>query len=170
MSERDRQFRDFYATLRIRDQLTYYRNRCDEYGRAHRQVVVVRTTLLLLAAAAGVVGQFADGTGRAAWAVVAAVLASLAGAVTAYEALIGFPQLEKLFADAAHNLEEAEIDWDEAAGGAAEDREIDRVEQIFRSEIGQWGQLVVKSAPSAEPPAERPADGGAPPPDGPAPG
>ena len=39
---------------------------------------------------------------------------ALAAAVTAFETLIGFPQLEKLYADAARNLKEAAIDWREA--------------------------------------------------------
>jgi conflict system pore-forming effector with SLATT domain len=154
---RDEEFRRLYALLRIRDQLRYYSDRRVEYGNAHRQVVIVRNMLLLAAAAAGAVGQIVEGTARATCAVVAAVLASLAGAVTAFESLIGFPQLEKLYTDAVRNLEEAEIDWDAVEPDADVTAEIERVESIFRCEIGQWGQLVVKSATPALTPVSDPA-------------
>lgn len=152
MSNRDQEFRRFYATLRIRNQRKYYSARAAEYQKAHRQAVIARNLLLLAAAAAGVIGQTTDGTARAAWAVAAAILASLAGAITAFESLIGFPQLEKLYSDGQHNLEEAEIDWDAAKPDTDLDAEIERVEGIFRSEIGQWGQLVVKSTTPTQPP------------------
>jgi hypothetical protein len=149
MNDRERQFRRLYRRLRIEDQRRYYSMRAKEYRSAHRQVVVVRNVLLLAAALAGVVAQATNGSARAAWAVVAAVLGSLAGAVTAYESLVGFPQLEKLYSDAERNLEEAAIDWDEPGARMAD--EIDRVEWVFRSERGQWGQLVVKTAKSTQP-------------------
>lgn len=149
MSDRDVQFRRLYRSLRIEDQQRYYDARAKEYGDAHRQVVVVRNILLLAAAVAGVISQAANGSARGGWAVVAAVLGSLAGALTAYEALVGFPQLAKLYADAERNLEEAAIDWDEPGARTAD--EIERVEWIFRSERGQWGQLVVKTATSTQP-------------------
>jgi len=148
MSERERQFRRLYRRLRIDDQRQFYSLRAREYHAAHRQVVIVRNILLLAAALAGIISQTTAGTARAAWALAAAVLGSLAGAVTAFESLIGFPQLEKLYTDAERNLEEAAIDWDEPATTTA--AEIDRVEWIFRSERGQWGQLVVKTARATE--------------------
>ena len=149
MSERDHQFRQLYRRLRIEDQKRYYHSRAKEYGDAHRQVVVVRNILLFAAAVAGVVSQVVTGSARGGWAVAAAVLSSLAGALTAYEALIGFPQLTKLYSDAERNLDEAAIDWDEPSAKTAD--EIERVECIFRSERGQWGQLVVKTATSTQP-------------------
>jgi hypothetical protein len=167
VSRRAREFHQLYATLRIGGQLSFYEARAAEYRAAHRQAVVVRNALLLAAAIAGALGQFADGTTRAASGVVAAVLAALAAAVTAYEALIGFPQLEKLYSDAARNLKEAAIDWKVAEPNADLTPEVERVEGIFRSEIGQWGQLVVKAATPAPPPA---ASGGDPVAEAPPPG
>jgi hypothetical protein len=87
--------------------------------------------------------------------------------VTAYETLIGFSQLEKLYADALYNLEEAALDWRDLDPTADPTAEVERVESVFRSERGQWGQLVVKSAtpvpasPQSEPgpPASPPAPG-----------
>lgn len=154
MNDRDQQFRRLFGELRIGAQQRYYTARRTEYGRAHRQAVVVRNALLFAAAAAAAVGQAVSPTARAAWSIASAVLAALAAAVTAFETLIGFPQLEKLYADAARNLEEAEIDWRVAA---PEDlpAEVERVEIVCRSERGQWGQLIVTSAP---PPAPEPAE------------
>lgn len=143
--------------LRITDQLSFYQSRVEEYRKAHRQTVIVRNALLLAAAVAAAVGQFTTGTDRSAWAVAATILAAVAGAVTAFEAVIGFPQLQKLYSDAARNLEEAAIDWKVANPHEDLTAEVERVEGIFRSEIGQWGQLVVKAA---APPTPRAATGG----------
>ncbi|MEO8828911.1 SLATT domain-containing protein [Lapillicoccus sp.] len=148
MNQRQEQFRMLYGQLRIEDQRRYYKERAGEYRTAHHQVVIIRNILLLAAAVTGIVSQTTSDTARAAWAVVGAVLASLAGSVTAYDSLIGFPQLEKLYTDAEQNLQEAAADWGEPATSVAD--EINRVEWIFRSERGQWGQLVVKSAASTQ--------------------
>jgi hypothetical protein len=106
---------------------------------------------LLGAAAAGVITQSTNGTARAAWAVAGALLAALAAAVTAFETLVGFPQLEKIYGDAARNLEEAKVDWEDVDPARVPVQEVERVEDVFRSERGQWGQLVVKSAAPAPP-------------------
>jgi hypothetical protein len=106
-ADRARAFHRLYLRLRIDDQLRFYQARRTEYASAHRQAVILRTALLLGAAAAGVITQSTNGTARAAWAVAGALLAALAAAVTAFETLVGFPQLEKIYGDAARNLEEA---------------------------------------------------------------
>jgi hypothetical protein len=153
VTDRASEFHRLYGELRIRDQIAYYQARRDEYRDAHRQAIVVRNTFLILAAVAGAATQLFDGAPRAGIAVAAAVCAALAGVITAFGALIGFPRLGKLYDDALHNLAEAEIDWDaldphtgDVPGG------IDRVEEIFRKENGQWGQLVVQaeSGPAGE--------------------
>jgi hypothetical protein len=143
-SGRTDQFRGLYRDLRMADQEGFYNRRAGEYEEAHRQAIGVRNTLLGLAAAVGVASQFATGTGRAGLGVAAAILAALAGAVAAFEALIGFPQLRKLYNDAALNLAAAGIDWDAAPSGTDLQPEVERVEKIFRTENGQWGQLVVE--------------------------
>jgi hypothetical protein len=154
MTERTAQFRELYHELRITDQLRYYRDRRDEYGIAHHEAILTRNVLLVLSASAGLVGQVTNGTARAGWSVAAAVLAALAGAVTAYEGLIGFPQLQKLYNDVALNLAEAEIDWNAPPKGSDVNSDIERVEQIFRVENGQWGQLTVEGTPTQAPPPE----------------
>jgi len=146
VTDRARDFHRLYLDLRIEDQLDYYERRRTEYLAAHRQAVVLRTILLLGAAAAGIFGQATTGTARAVWAVVGAFCAALAGAVTGYETLVGFPQLEKLYRDTARNLEQARDDWMDVDPRTTDATEVERVEDVFRVERGQWGQLVVKSA------------------------
>jgi SMODS and SLOG-associating 2TM effector domain 1 len=150
-ADRARAFHRLYLRLRIDDQLRFYQARRTEYASAHRQAVILRTALLLGAAAAGVITQSTNGTARAAWAVAGALLAALAAAVTAFETLVGFPQLEKIYGDAARNLEEAKVDWEDVDPERVPVEEVERVEDVFRSERGQWGQLVVKSAAPAPP-------------------
>ena len=142
MSDRTAQFRSLYRELRIADQRRYYEARNKEYAQAHNQAITVRNTFLLLAALAGAAVQLFP-EGRSALGVAAAVLAAFAGAVTAFEALIGFEQLRKLYGDAALGLAEAELDWDAAGASGDLDRDVRRIERVLRAENGQWGQLVL---------------------------
>jgi hypothetical protein len=145
MTDRTTEFHALYGELRIADQKRFYADRRDEYRRANQQAIVMRNTLLIAAVLAGVAGQFTEGSARAVVSIAAAVCAAFAGVVTAFGALIGFPRLGKLYSDAWVNLAEAEIDWEvldphgDLAGG------LDRVEEIFRKENGQWGQLIVRA-------------------------
>jgi SMODS and SLOG-associating 2TM effector domain 1 len=155
VTERADDFHRLFLALRIEAQRDYYNERAAEYRAAHEQAVVVRNTLLLAAALAGGMGPFVPSdTVRAALGVTGAVFAALAAAITGYEILIGFPQLEKLYADAARNLNEAAIDWREADPEGDLTAEVERVEDVFRSERGQWGQLIVKSAAQPPPPKD----------------
>ena len=105
MSDRNAAVREVYRSLRIAEQLAYYRNLADEYTRANEQAILVRNTLLSVAAVAGAAGQFTGGNGRVAAGVTAAALAAIAGAVTAWETLVGFAPMAKLYDDAALSLE-----------------------------------------------------------------
>lgn len=157
---REAQFRDLYGRLRIAEQLGWYKSRRDEYGNAHRQAIITRNVLLFLAAACGGGGAFLGADVRAWLGVVSAVLAGLAAALTGFESMMGFARLEKLYSDTIANLDEARIDWrfpDAQADGAAE---VARVEEIFQTENGQWGQLIVETAPAVAPPADPAPAGG----------
>jgi len=159
VSERAKQFHGLFLALRIEEQRDFYSKRSKEYRRAHEQAVIVRNVLLLAAAVAGGLGPFVSQEMRGVSGVVGAVLGALAAAVTAFETLIGFPQLEKLYGDAARNLKEAAIDWREVDPTGDLTTQFERVEDVFRSERGQWGQLIVRSAaepPSNSPPAQGP--------------
>jgi hypothetical protein len=147
MTDRLEQFHALYGKLRIADQKQFYAERRDEYRTAHRQAIIVRNGLLVAAAMAGVGGQLTEGTARALVSIGAAVFAALAGLVTAFEALIGFPRLGKLYEDAWINLSVAEVEWGRLDPHGDISAGLGRVEQIFRKENGQWGQLVVRAEP-----------------------
>jgi len=150
MTDHMTEFHALYGELRIADQKRYYLARRDEYRRAHQQAIFVRNALLVAATLVGVAGQFTDGSARAGVSIAAAVCAALAGVVTAYGALIGFPRLGKLYSDAWVNLAEAEIDWEALDPHGDVGAGIDRVEEIFRKENGQWGQLVVRAEATSD--------------------
>lgn len=158
---RAEQFHQLYLKLRILDQLGYYEDRRQEYERAGDQASAVRVGLLLASSSAALAGQFATGTERAGWSVGAAMLAALAGLVTAYESLIGFTQLTKVYQDAAAALAQAQIDWETTEPRGDLTAQVERVEAAISRENGQWGQLVT------EPRAVAPASpAGGPTPDG----
>jgi hypothetical protein len=138
----------------LEDQRRFYADRCGEYAAAHRQASTARDVLLVLAATAGFVGQLLDGTGRAGLSVVAAALAALAAALTAFETLIGFEQHHKLFTDAEASVAAALERWDSTPSGGS-DADVDQIEQIFLAENGQWGQLVRSIATSDTQPEDR---------------
>lgn len=145
MTDHAIEFHSLYRDVRIQDQRQYYEARRTEYRTAYEQLIMTRNALLVASALVGVAGQVTNGAPRAVLAVAAGVMAALAGAVTAFGAVIGFPQLSKLYSDVAINLAEAEIDWDALEPHADLASELDRVEEIFRKENGQWGQLVVEA-------------------------
>ena len=90
MTDRATEFHRLYGELRIRDQKAFYEARRDEYRGAHRQAIIVRNALLFAAALAGwaasspTARSARDRDHRRG-------VAALAGAVTAFSALVGFP-------------------------------------------------------------------------------
>jgi hypothetical protein len=54
-----------------------------------------------------------------------------------------------MYEDAELNLTVAEIDWETAANSAELVAHLEQTEQIFRTEKGRWGQLVLEDAPNA---------------------
>jgi ABC-type multidrug transport system fused ATPase/permease subunit len=158
--ERARQARQLYEAHRIQAQRRYYDARSREYSRARDQAVTVSSVLLAAATVTGIAATFANGTARALWGVAGALLAALAAAVTAYESLMSFGQLAKLYADAAANLQHASAGWstEPVWSSARLGRRVDAAERVFRLESGQWGQLAL-SAYVELAPADDPDDG-----------
>jgi hypothetical protein len=147
--DRTRDFFALYRDLRIEEQRDFYESRGEEYAAAARQAVNVRNTLLLAASLCGVAGQFTSEGWRSGLAIAAAVTAAFAGVVTAYEALVGFPQLEKLYRDAATGLSRQRVRWDRTGPDGDLAAVVARTERILRQELGQWGQLVVDEETTA---------------------
>ena len=139
MTTRDDAVRTLYRATRIDPQLRFYKARAFEYGRARSQAIVARNILLLLAALCGVAGAATVPEARVVLGIAGGLLGALAGAVTGFEALIGFEQLAKLYGDAGVNLELAAIGWVDSDADLATD--VARVETVFERETAQWGQL-----------------------------
>jgi hypothetical protein len=91
---------------------------------------------------------------EAKWAAVLAVsLPAISAALTAYNGLYSFESQSKLYRDALNALGEAEAigyDAEQATDTEAEAEitaYVNQVEEIFRKEQGQWGQLISEIKP-----------------------
>ncbi|HZS03981.1 MAG TPA: SLATT domain-containing protein [Blastocatellia bacterium] len=160
MTERDKQFLTLYQTHRYEDQKRWYDQREQEFESAHRQGVILTVSLLALTA---IVSVMPDGWlwSKQVWTVLGVVLPALSTALSAYTALYAFKQQARLYQDASralHRTEAADPNLSPASGDAAYHRQlvtyVAQVEDIFRKEQGQWGQLI-NEIKRLEPPAEK---------------
>lgn len=85
---------------------------------------------------------------------------ALSAALTAYNSLYSFDSQSKLYQDAMNALSEAEAtgyEAEQAIGAKAPGAEskvetyVNQVEEIFRKEQGQWGQLISEFNPVETP-------------------
>ncbi len=157
MSSRAEQVLQVYRAARVDDQLGYYEKRRTEYERAHGQLLVASAVLLGLTSTASALAGIEIG-GKLIWAILAAILPALSTALAAYGGLFGFDRQAKLFTDAIRNLqllEEPELSQmgDERQADEAVRQYVQQVEEIFRKEQAQWGQLAAESVPEEETPA-----------------
>lgn len=141
MSERSRQFAEFYLKDRLEQQLNWYQGRRAEAEKARDQAIWGKGVLLALSALAGALGAIFPNL-RVGLAIAASFLAALATALTAYQALYGFPRIAKLYQDAETSLNalralglNPELPIYELRARVA------RIESVFGQENGQWGQL-----------------------------
>lgn len=148
MSERSKQALAFYREARVKDQLDYYAAASAEYQRANSQSLAVAAVLLSVTTLAGTLAGL-DITGKAEWAVVAAVVPALSTVLAAYEALFGFERIEKLYTDAIRSIRGLDVpDLVSATEDMSETAEIANyaaaIETVLRAEQSQWGQLTAK--------------------------
>jgi hypothetical protein len=144
MNERQSQFWELYRVHRFDDQYGWYKDRIDEYRRAHDQIITLAAIALFGAAAAGLAASANLAGWRVGWAVLAAVMSGSATLVGAYDQLIGYEQNIKVYRDAKAALGalRASAPWTTAPEGSDEPSAfVQEVETIFQNEIGQWGQL-----------------------------
>ena len=130
--------------------------RGSEFDAAVSQLGILSAIVLALGStAAALAGAAVDGT--PVWAVLAAVFPAIATALAAFGSLYAYEQQAKIYADAAKALQ-ARLDRTppdlaaEQDPAAAAHEFITTVEDVFRREQGQWGQLVSELRP--------PRDGG----------
>jgi hypothetical protein len=144
VSDRSQQFVEVYTRARVEDQRDYYRRRAEDFQRSHRQLLLISSIVFGLSGAAGLVAGL-DVPGKLIWAIVAAVLPAITTAIAAYDGLYAFERLTKLYTDAARNLRlvEAPKLADSPGDRATIANFVVQVEEIFKRERGQWGQLEV---------------------------
>lgn len=138
----------FYRLCRIEDQLKYYDGRRLEYDRAVSQLGGASAVVLALGASSAALAGASVGRFEI-WAVLAAVFPAIATVLAAYGALYAFEHQMKVYADAlkaVRRIDREPPDLEAARDPASLLREyVERTEDIFRREQGQWGQLVSES-------------------------
>jgi hypothetical protein len=143
MSDRNSELLRFYEKSRIKDQLTFYNDRLEQFDRATGQGLFISAATLGLASAAGALAGTTLGWARG-WAAVAAVLAAVSTAMAAYLALYAFDLQSKIYGDAVRAVRAAS----QAQDGQKPEQDVaglvTRVEQALRQEQSQWGQLTSK--------------------------
>jgi hypothetical protein len=152
-------FLELYEQHRRKHQLDWYRSRYREFEKANRQagdissILLLLTTMVSLLAGAG----FATEAGlEKLWAVLAVVLPALSTALAAYRGLYAFQEQAKLYRDAALTLQVTRAQAPDFApdGSEVQGTTLDpeayvlRVEEVFRLEQGQWGQIAAEIRPA----------------------
>lgn len=143
MSERNSELLRFYTANRIDDQMRFYTSRRAVFERATGQGLAISAVLLGFATAAAALAGTTVGWAQG-WSAIATILPALSTALAAYLALYAFEQQSKIYGDASRALLAASRRKpDPAAGPDDQDvaRFVLRVEDVFRQERGQWGQL-----------------------------
>jgi hypothetical protein len=147
MSERNSELLRFYAANRIEDQMKFYTGRRAVFDRATGQGLAISAVLLGFATAAGAIAGTAAGWAEG-WSALATILPALSTALAAYLGLYAFEQQSKIYGDASRALLAAvrpKPDPDTARDGRTAEQNVAefvlRVEDVFRQERGQWGQL-----------------------------
>ncbi|WP_420129090.1 SLATT domain-containing protein [Longimicrobium sp.] len=170
LTPQQKQFLEFYETYRRGAQSKWYRNRFETYERAHRQSVTLTTLVLFLSSAASILSVAWERPTiwpgvTLYWPVIAAVLTAAGTAIAAYRSLYGFQENSRLYRDADNSLAAVLADspvecenCPEAAIRTIGDY-IPRVEEVFRREQGQWGQLVAQIRAVTVPGAEKEGGG-----------
>ena len=147
MSERDREFLQFYEEYRIKDQVRYYNTRLEEFDRATGQGLFLSATILGLASGAGALAGTTVGWANG-WAAVAAILSAASTTLAAYLSLYALEQQSKIYGDAVRAVHVASRPTPDPDLGQTDARleqdiaaMVQRVEKALRQEQSQWGQF-----------------------------
>jgi conflict system pore-forming effector with SLATT domain len=161
MSDRHQQFLNLYHAHRHKEQTGWYEGRCAEFERARRQAIYTAGILMLLTTITSIFATTGLLLPTWVWATLSVFFPAISTALTAYNSLFAFEQQLKLYKDAYRGLHRAEADAYKAQKSADEadyhkkiEAYVSQVEEIFRKERGQWGQLISEIKP-VDPP--RPA-------------
>ena len=161
MSDRQRQFLDFYNSQRVDDQIGYYKKAARRHSEADQRLIILTAVLMFVAAAcSAAVGFGGDGLPLAdLWKVLAAVVPGASAAVAATRALYEHDRtraryestrrdLVRLSASLAPASTLAESEYVDALSGY-----VDAVEELLTREHRQWVEAM-KAVQVAQPPGE----------------
>jgi hypothetical protein len=151
VSTRTEQFIAVYKAARVDNQREYYLRAAREFQAAHRQLLLTSSVVFGISSAAALIAGL-DVPGKLVWAILAAVLPAITTALAAYEGLYAFARVAKLYGDAARNLRLLEAP---PLAGSPDDQAaiagyVAQVEEIFRRERSQWGQLTIEDPTKQE--------------------
>jgi hypothetical protein len=139
MNDVNPEFLSAYDKYRIEDQIVFYQARVKEYAKADNQALVLRSALLFGAAVCGILG--AADIARVPLGIIAAALAALSAAVTAWTELIGFRLNLDLYTNAQTALGLLRPEQPQANARTDEVREYVReAEDILLGEVQTWAQ------------------------------
>lgn len=149
------QFLHLYFQYRHENQLTFYTKRQQEFSRAQNQAMGCSIGLILLATLAVALEAVPVPWLKNTSLLAAAILPVLSTTLTAYGALYAFGQQAKIYEDAAKKLQMLEIEHfklgrevDTTDFVPRLNRYLEKVEEVFEKERGQWGQLAEHMKPS----------------------
>lgn len=149
MNDRNTQFWKLYQQYRFEDQQKWYEARQAEFEKARDQANTLNVVLLALAAVAGVLAAANILGLREWWSVLGVIFPALSTAISGYDGLYSFERQARLYEDAANALHYTRADAPDLKPqmGSADyplalNSYILQVENIFRREQGQWGQLI----------------------------
>jgi hypothetical protein len=149
MSDRNKQFMSLYQTYRYEHQRNFYDERSKEFKSAHRQIILLTGLIMFFTAVTATLTAAIDAPDlKPVLAVLAVVFPALSTALAAYSQLFAFEQQSKLYQDAERALHRALADAPDIKQGISADEYdsavgvyVNEIEEIFRKEQGQWGQL-----------------------------
>ena len=150
MIEHPQEVLDLYKAHRVKDQVDdFYTKRSAEYRSASRQSAVAKNLFLIAGAIAGLLAALDASGHRALWSVLAAAFPALSTALVAYDGLISFDRLAKLYSDVVGAV--GRIADPATADPQAVSGYVAKVEGIFLREQGDWGQVTREIEQQAPP-------------------
>ena len=150
MSEHDNELLSYYRKYRIEDQLNFYSGRKERFDLALGQGLTLSAMLLGFATAVSALAGTTVGW-TAAWSAASVIVPAISTAVAAFLALYAFDQQSKIYGDAVQAIHAATRlvpnPGSPQVGHTPEKDIADfvaSVENTFRQENSQWGQLTAK--------------------------
>ncbi|MGQ9628071.1 MAG: hypothetical protein ACUVV0_14345 [Anaerolineae bacterium] len=159
MNKRDEQFLKCYEKYRLKDQEDYYNARIEEYESARNQVINYVGLCMFLAAVFSLLSTLnywplSLEIVKKIFGGLAVVIPALSAAFAAYNTLYAFEKQGKLYEDALTALKRAYSESPRLREGLSQAgfrrklrRYIYKAENVLRSEINQWGQLISEVKP-----------------------